>query len=362
VLRFYRNEYRGRVGRIFVESVFGVEKWAGVLWGVFLLVLAFFTRPVQEAVLNVWQGLPFWVVPAFVIASAVFLFGRGLLKENQRRIQKAERDNERLQASITTDEERRALKDLLGIAHEKGDEVYELRENDSVEWRERRIRQWVNDIHALIEAALDKSAAKQFLSNDGYDFGRHIDSVTEHRQSRDILYVPARQWSIRELSRRIDRERLNIRPDFDFEAHARRFRESPAEPVDPAVELEQIKAEKEKLKMHNEELAAERDAFELKSREFKDERDGQVRGRCWELYRDLSKFLKGQKQQDPDETMHQYRDQFKGRFERVRQDLERLEWWNPREDLRAKLENPETPDDLWILADYLADISAENSP
>ena len=63
MLPFYRDQYRGRLGKIFVESIVSVEKWAGILWGIFVVALALLTRPVRGRLMGVWEGLPLWVIP-----------------------------------------------------------------------------------------------------------------------------------------------------------------------------------------------------------------------------------------------------------------------------------------------------------
>ena len=124
--------------------------------------------------------------------------------------------------------------------------------------------------------------------------------------------------------------------------------------------VEQRNEENERLRADREQLTVNSDAFEQESRELRADRDGQVSERCSELSRELDRFLKVRKQQDHDETMRQYDERFKRRVAHVRHHLERLEWWNPGEDVRARLENPETPDELWILAEYLVAVSAES--
>jgi hypothetical protein len=120
VLRFYRDQYRGRLGKIFVESVFGVQKWYSLLWVVFVSALSFFTRPVQAWIMGTSEGWPVWVVPVFVMASVIVLFVRGLLKENYERFLKIQNEKARLEERLTTKEERRATLDLLGRYHAQG--------------------------------------------------------------------------------------------------------------------------------------------------------------------------------------------------------------------------------------------------
>ena len=102
MLPFYRDQYRGRVGKIFVESVFGVEKWAGVLWGIFVVALAFLTSPVQDHLMSAWQGLPVLVIPVFVMASVVVLFVRGLLKANWQDFEEVKQERKEHENSLSS--------------------------------------------------------------------------------------------------------------------------------------------------------------------------------------------------------------------------------------------------------------------
>ena len=123
VRHFYRDQYRNRIGKIFVESVFGAEKWTGLLWGIFILAFACLTRPVQDYLMTTWEGLPVWAVPVFVMASVVVLFVRGLLKENFEKFREIEQERDALERGRETAAKRKAVKELLGEAKREGEKL-----------------------------------------------------------------------------------------------------------------------------------------------------------------------------------------------------------------------------------------------
>jgi hypothetical protein len=168
VLRFYRDQYRGRLGKIFVESVFGVQKWYSLLWVVFVSALSFFTRPVQAWIMGTSEGWPVWVVPVFVMASVIVLFVRGLLKENYERFLKIQNEKARLEERLTTKEERRATLDLLGRYHAQGQKI--ARNNAGVEelpeGRAEEISEWGKGVYSLVRAAYGFGQAEIFLSGE----------------------------------------------------------------------------------------------------------------------------------------------------------------------------------------------------
>jgi hypothetical protein len=266
------------------------------------------------------------------------------MKAIYERVSTAQERSEKLEDQLTTAEKRTALKDLLGDVHLRGNNLDLQNEEEN--------RTWISQTYVLIEAAFDKGTAQHFLSNQGYRL-EGFAPIDNLRLSMDPLWIDARLWRLEELILRIDRERLNIRSDFDLERFTRQMRESPFGKSNLAVALEEARAESEKLKTDYKEVMAEKDEFELKSRELETDRDGQLSERCWELSRELFKFYEEAKRQDPEEAMRQYEQRFKGRVDRVRVHLKRLERWNPREDMREKLENPADPDDILSLADYL---------
>jgi hypothetical protein len=277
------------------------------------------------------------------------LFLSGLLRANYEELQKVGREKDALKAKIGTEAKRTALKDLLGSAHERGGVVNEYREGDDADRRQRRIEEWVWGTHKLIEAAFDKGEAQRFLSNEGYDFGR-INGVQEFIARRSTFLVGPRLWRLEELIGRVDT--LSIRSDFDPEAFAQQFRESAAEQVDLEVVLKQKETQIERLEEDKEQLTDERDARELESRKYKAELDGQIRGRCFEVARDLFAFYREVKGQDPDDAMRQYKQRLRDRVDPLRSDLMRYEKWSPKEEAREQLEYPTHPDHLLRLADY----------
>jgi hypothetical protein len=114
--------------------------------------------------------------------------------------------------------------------------------------------------------------------------------------------------------------------------------------------------ENEKLKADTQELTIVRDALEQEGRKFKAELDGQIRTRCIELTDELSDFLTLNRAMPSEDTMRLYEGQLRGKVERLRADLMRLRWWNPKEDEKQELEYPGTPDHLWSIYHYLRDI------
>jgi hypothetical protein len=82
-----------------------------------------------------------------------------------------------------------------------------------------------------------------------------------------------------------------------------------------------------------------------------------VKRRCLELSDDLNTFLKATNEQDPEETMRQYYDgRLRDRVDGLRMSLQQYGQWKPRDDVKQKLEYPETPDDLWSIYSYIKNI------
>jgi hypothetical protein len=82
-----------------------------------------------------------------------------------------------------------------------------------------------------------------------------------------------------------------------------------------------------------------------------------VERRCLELSDDLNTYLKATNEQDPEEAMRQYYDgRLRGRVDGLRMSLQQYGQWKPRDDVKQKLEYPETPDDLWSVYSYIRNI------
>jgi DNA repair exonuclease SbcCD ATPase subunit len=217
------------------------------------------------------------------------------------------------------------------------------------------VRSWVERTYSLINDAFGKAQAQRFISNEGLTdeelFGRELPPSVHLSSTRRKYLLPAR---LKRLHAVIDSvNSLEVNSDFDPQNVAQEYGESAAAQLRLMTALEQATVDIEKLKAASERLTAERDEAKLESRTFKSERDGQVRGRCLELSRELSDFLEEARGQDPKETMHQYNQRFRDRVDRLRSDVMRLGWWKPKESAREKLEYPTHPDDLLGLADYL---------
>src|SRR5215212_10563832 len=97
--RFHWERYGGwRAVRIILDSAAGVEKWRAVAWGAVLLILWLLGPPVEALAVSASQLLPGAVVPIFLVASVLFLFVRGLLKENYEGFQEEAQERERVKA------------------------------------------------------------------------------------------------------------------------------------------------------------------------------------------------------------------------------------------------------------------------
>jgi hypothetical protein len=312
------------VGGAGIVALFRLVPWWGVLIGLVLLVL-------------------------YAFAIAVF-----------DKIRETEDGIATLEGKLSTAKKRRAVKDLLGVAVEQGEDlrVTLRREGDSFRLVSKQdVEEWVHRTYDLIEATFDKGEARRFLDSSDYTPVK----TAPYREIRIDPYkyhLTPRLQRLHELILRANT--LEIDPDFDPQRFAQSAEESTAARLRLEAVVEQRNEENEKLKADTEQLTVKSDALEQERREIRADRDGQVSERCSELSRELDRFLKERKQQDHDETMRQYDERFKRRVAHVRHHLERLEWWNPGDDVRARLENPETPDDLWILAEYLVAVSAES--
>jgi hypothetical protein len=332
--------------------------------------------------LSAWQQLLPWWSP-FVAFGVILLYG--FLRENyeenlavERERDDAKRKGNKLEQRLEDKAKRKAVNELLGNALEEGLSLKQGRryalesENQNLgdieigdEYQARydeEVRTWVDRTYNLINDAFGKAEAERFISNEGYTdeelFGRELPPFVHSKATQRKYLIPAR---LRRLDTVIDRANsLEIDPDFEPQRITQETGESAAARLRLLTAVERQNEENESLKADREQLTVQRDTFEQKSRELRADRDGQVGERCSELSRELDRFSKERKQQDHDETMRQYDERFKRRVAHVRHHLERLGWWNPGEDLRARLENPETPDDIWILAEHLAAVSAES--
>jgi hypothetical protein len=232
--RFHWERYGGRrAGRIFLDSAAGVEKWRAVAWGIILLILWLLGPPVEALAVSVSQLLPGWVVPVFLLASVLFLFVRGLLKENYENFQEEEQKREQVEAEkvglekkLATAAKRKALRNLLGNALREGRSLSqgrkytqeELDDTTAEEKYQEEIRKWVDDTYDLIEAAFGTFEAQHFIGNEDYKdeqlIGRKPQpSLSQPRFPNSMYFLKPRLKRLREIRPRM--HLLEIDHDFD---------------------------------------------------------------------------------------------------------------------------------------------------
>lgn len=97
------------------------------------------------------------------------------------------------------------------------------------------------------------------------------------------------------------------------------------------------------LKASSEQREADKIALEKRNRELSDKVEGLIFSRCIELGDELFGFLEERSEQDSDETMRQYKEQFKDKVDLLRVSLIQNGGWNPRADRKGQLEYPGHP-------------------
>ena len=298
------------------------------------------------------QFIPLWV-PAGAL-GLIFMYG--LLRANYQEFREVEDAKRNLESKLATARKRKAVKDLLGVAVEQGEDLHVTlrKEGDSFRFvSEQDVKEWVHRTRDLIEAAFDKAEARRFLDSSDYKPEKPL-PYREIRIDPYKYHLTPRLQRLNELILRANT--LEINPDFDPQSFAQSAEESAAARLRLEAVAKQRNEENEKLKADIAHLAVERDALEQESRTFKAELDGQIRGRCIELTDELDGFLTLNRAMPPEETMRFYGEQLRGKVDRLRADLMRLRWWGPNEDVKQELEYPETPDHLWSIYHYLRNI------
>jgi hypothetical protein len=243
----------------------------------------------------VLQLIPLWVP----LGTFVSLFVYGVLRANYEEFRTVEYAKHDLESKLATAEKRKAVKDLLGIAVQQGEDlrVQVRREGSEIKLiGQQDVEDWVHRTHDLIEAAFDKGEARRFLDSSDYKPETPV-PYREIRVDPYKYYLEPRLQRLNELIVRANG--LEVSPDFDPQSAAQPVEESTAERLTLEAAVEQTKAKNEELEAANERLVKERDAFELESRQFKGELDGQIRGRCIELSDELSDFLTLNRALDP---------------------------------------------------------------
>lgn len=296
------------------------------------------------------------ISPLWALVPVGFLFLFGLLRASYEEFQDTDKKASELEKTVATASKRKTVKDLLAEAVDEGNElrgVYDRKRREIRIGHHPGIEDWVHRSHDLVEAAFDKGEARHFLSGEGF----RIEGVSPEDNlylGRDTYSVAVRLWRLDQLIVRANS--LEINPEFDPERFAREVPKSTVERISLTDAVGQTKAENEELRADNERLTAERNEFEKESSRLRGERDGQIKGRCIELTDDLFALLKETKGWDSEETMREYGGRLRDKVDRLRSDLMRLGWWNPREGSREKLEYPANPDDLLSVAHYVRNI------
>jgi hypothetical protein len=297
-----------------------------------------------------WWGVLIGLVLLVLYAFAIAVFDK---------IRETEDGKAALEGKLSTAKKRRAVKDLLGVAVEQGEDlrVTLRKEGDSFRFVSKQdVEEWVHRTRDLIEAAFDKGEARRFLDSSDYKPEKPL-PYREIRSEPYKYHLTPRLQRLNELILRANT--LEINPDFEPQRFAQSAEESAAARLRLEAVAEQRNEENEKLKADIAHLAVERDALEQDSRTFTAELDGQIRGRCIELTDELDGFLTLNRAMPPEETMRLYGEQLRGKVDRLRADLMRLGWWKPREDVKRELEYPETPDHLLSIYHYVRNIGLD---
>jgi hypothetical protein len=340
VLRFYWPTVR----RTFGIQLTATDRYLTIA-GIGASLLTFFS---PELARLPWATLPvlsrWWALVPLLV-----LFAYGFLKALYEQFGGME---ERL----ATAKNRRAIKDLLGDAVDRGRNLQRTlrKEGDEIVIvTQQDVEDWVHGTHDLIEAAFDKGEARHFLNSEGYDPGHNL-PWRDARHDPYKYYIEPRLKRLDELIVRANS--LEVNPNFDPRSAAQSVEDSTAERLRLEAAVEQRNEENERLQADYERVTTERDALELESRRANEELDGQIRGRCIELTDELNDFLTLNRAMPPEETMRLYEGQLRGKIDRLRADLMRLGWWKPREDAKQELEYPETPDHLRSIFHYVRNI------
>ncbi len=180
---------------------------------------------VGTAITAFFGGLSWWVPGAIFLV--LFLYG---LAEASYEV-KQEKDA--LEKRLEEPQKRKAIRDLLGAAREKGESLKQGRwyslesQNQDLENIEigdehqtrydEEVRAWVDCTYNLINDAFSKDEAQHFISNEGYTdkelFGRELPSFMHLSSTQRKYLIPARLKRLDELRARL--HPLDVNPDFD---------------------------------------------------------------------------------------------------------------------------------------------------
>jgi flagellar biosynthesis GTPase FlhF len=146
-------------------------------------------------------------------------------------------------------------------------------------------------------------------------------------------------------------------------------------------ELEEVQSSRAESARQIETLEGENERLKAEAEQLKAERDGQLRVRCLQVSEELEQFVQERERKDPhnnalladatdaelnehsqalasydQETMRLYNEQFRGKVDVLRVDLDRVGWWSPKKDPK-RIENPVHIQDVNALSNYLRGVA-----
>ena len=164
----------------------------------------------------VLQFIPVWVP----VSAFGFLFVYGLLAANYEEVRKFGDAKQDLESKLATAKKRKAVKDLLGVAVEQGEDLRVILRTEGDSFRlvgKQDVEEWVHRTHDLIEAAFDKGEARRFLDSSDYTPEKTV-PYREIRIDPYKYHLTPRLQRLNELILRANT--LEINPDFDPQSFA----------------------------------------------------------------------------------------------------------------------------------------------
>ena len=157
-----------------------------------------------------WVAFSRWwaLVP---LGFLVILFIYGLMQANYEAFQKTESEKEALAKQIASDEERAAFKAVLTKAWQEGQLLHDNYASDA------DADAWERRVSNLIYNALNESEAQVFYSDN------QLLPIASSNDTSVRQRIRRRQARIVDLKKRLDRDRLNLKPTFNPENWENRF-------------------------------------------------------------------------------------------------------------------------------------------
>jgi hypothetical protein len=201
-LRFYLQAVR------LLPAILG----RATLWYITVLTaigsaIGYFGIKFGKSLVSWWEDLsPWWGVALPIFAVAMALLAIAVHKRFQNIEQERDAiktEKARLEKDLATIERRKALKSALEHAALEG----ELLHDD--ESTEERAQDWAFRVAVMIWVALDPGAVRLFYN----DFEVSVNAVAEDSEVKRA--IRRRLKHIHELITRVERDSLQVRPDFD---------------------------------------------------------------------------------------------------------------------------------------------------